>query len=54
MPEISLDYIMHSLNFNPDYPPVKQKKRIFNQTRNEVIQVEMKKLLKEYHDEDIF
>lgn len=46
MPGISPDHIMHSLNVNPDCLPVKQKKRTFNQERNEAIQVEVEKLLK--------
>lgn len=41
-----MDFIMHSLNFNPNCPQVKQKRRTFNQERNKAIQMEVEKLLK--------
>lgn len=44
---VSPDHIVHSLNVSLEHPLVKKKKkRTFNQERNEVIQVEVQKLLK--------
>lgn len=37
MPRISPDHIMHSLNVNSECPPIKQKRRTFNQEYNEAI-----------------
>ena len=37
--------IVHRLHVNPDYPPIRQKKRVFTQERDKAVAEEVKKLL---------
>ena len=45
MPKISTGLAVHHLNVDPRFKPVKQKKRSFAPERNEVIKMEVVKLL---------
>ncbi|KAL0405320.1 UNVERIFIED_CONTAM: hypothetical protein Slati_3845900, partial [Sesamum latifolium] len=45
--------IVHSLNVDPTYPPVKQKKRHFGPEKDKVIQDEVSKLLLAGHIKEI-
>ena len=45
MPGIDPSVIVHRLHVNPDYPPIRQKKRVFTQERDKAVAEEVKKLL---------
>lgn len=45
MPGISRSVMVHKLNVNPNFSPVRQKKRVFAQERDKAIAEEVKKLL---------
>ena len=44
MPGIDLSVIVHRLNVSPSFPPVRQKKRVFAQERDQAIAEEVHKL----------
>lgn len=46
MPGISLEMMVHKLNVDPTFRPIKQKKRTFNPERYEATKKEVEKLLK--------
>ena len=45
MPGIDPSVIVHRLNVNPDFPPVRQKKRVFAQELDKAVAEEVRKLL---------
>ena len=45
MPGIDLSVIVHRLHVNPDFPLVRQKKRVFAQERDKAVAEEVRKLL---------
>ena len=44
MPGINPSVMMHRLNMSPDFPPIRQKKKVFTQERDQAIVEEVRKL----------
>ena len=44
MPRIDLSIMVHRLNVSPDFPPIRQKKRVFSPERDRAIAEEVRKL----------
>ena len=44
MPEIDPSIMVHRLNVSPSFPPIRQKKQVFVQERDQAIAEEVRKL----------
>ena len=44
MPGINPSVMVHRLNMSPTFPPIRQKKRVFTQERDQAIAEEVRKL----------